>query len=350
MISSFSALRFFNALLIFAHHKNGIENPYLVAFGPCAVSFFFMLSGFSMCMGYYHKVLQKNFSWKHFIVKRIIRLYPLHLLCLCGWLVLNCNLIVSREGVQLCSIISNLLMLQSLIPKQRFYFSGNAQSWCLSDLMFFYAVFPFVVKFIQNQKRGIIFSVVILVLYFVILPFIKGDYIHAFVYINPLFRFIDFYIGILLYKLYTKLKESNSDEIIISDVKAGIIQFFSIVVSVLAILVYPKMPEALRYQSLFWIPSALLLLSFSIFDKKGIARVFDNKIFEYLGIISFTFYMLHILGISASNFVFSKCGIEINVVIKALMQFIFVLLGSMVVNRFFEKPVCKKLEKKFLDK
>lgn len=42
MISSFAALRFFNALLIFAHHKNAIENPYMVAIGPCAVSFFFM--------------------------------------------------------------------------------------------------------------------------------------------------------------------------------------------------------------------------------------------------------------------------------------------------------------------
>ena len=58
MISSFAALRFFNALLIFAHHKNAIENPYMVAIGPCAVSFFFMLSGFSMCLGYYQKTIE----------------------------------------------------------------------------------------------------------------------------------------------------------------------------------------------------------------------------------------------------------------------------------------------------
>ena len=60
--------------------------------------------------------------------------------------------------------------------------------------------------------------------------------------------------------------------------------------------------------------------------------------------------MLHMLGISSTNAVFSKCGIEINVIIKVLIQFIFVLFGSMVVNRFFEKPVCKKLEKRFLGK
>lgn len=135
-----------------------------------------------------------------------------------------------------------------------------------------------------------------------------------------------------------------------SDVKGGLIQIFAIIFTSIGILLYPKMPEIVRYQSLFWFPSAMILLSFSVFDKNGISRLFDNKLFGYLGKISFTFYMLHLLGISATNFVFSRCGIEMNVVIKALIQFIFVLIGSMIVNRFFEKPVCKKLEKRFLVK
>lgn len=102
MISSFSALRFFNALMIFAHHENTIDNPYLVAFGPCAVSFFFILSGFSMCMGYYHKVFNTDFSWKRFMAKRIIRLYPLHLVLLVGWC--NCKLIKSWGGGYSCVV------------------------------------------------------------------------------------------------------------------------------------------------------------------------------------------------------------------------------------------------------
>ena len=223
-------------------------------------------------------------------------------------------------------------------------------SWCLCDLIFFYAVFPFAVRFIQSQKWEIAFSSVVFLVYFMILPFIHGEFIHALVYINPLFRFIDFYIGILLYRLYAKLKECNAVGINISDVKVVFVQFFSISITVFAIYIYPKALESVRYQSLYWIPSALVLLSFSLFDGKGISRIFDNKFFEYLGKISFTFYMLHMLGISATDFVFSKCGIEINLVIKALIQFIFVLLGSMIVNRFFEKPVYMKLEKRFLDK
>ena len=349
MISSFPALRFFNALLIFAHHKNSFDNPYLTALGPCAVSFFFMLSGFSMGLGYYNKVLEQGFSWKRYISKRFFRLYPLHLLCLCGWIILNYKILVGG-GYNSIALLSNLLLLQSWIPKQGFYFSGNALSWCLCDLIFFYAVFPFAVRFIQSQKWKIVVSSVVFLVYFMILPFIHGEFIHALVYINPLFRFIDFYIGILLYRLYAKLKECNAVGINISDVKVVFVQFFSISITVFAIYIYPKALESVRYQSLYWIPSALVLLSFSLFDGKGISRIFDNKFFEYLGKISFTFYMLHMLGISATDFVFSKCGIEINLVIKALIQFIFVLLGSMIVNRFFEKPVYMKLEKRFLDK
>ena len=60
--------------------------------------------------------------------------------------------------------------------------------------------------------------------------------------------------------------------------------------------------------------------------------------------------MLHMLGISVTNSVFNRFGIEMNIVIKALVQFVFVLFGSMIVNRFFEKPLCKKLERRFLDK
>lgn len=98
MIASFPALRFFNALLIFCHHKNAASNPCLVAFGPCAVSFFFMLSGFVMSLGYGKKILAPSFSYKRFLYKRFARLYPLHLLCLILWLGLNAKSVVSWGG------------------------------------------------------------------------------------------------------------------------------------------------------------------------------------------------------------------------------------------------------------
>lgn len=95
MISSFPALRFFNALLIFCHHKNSFDNLYLTAIGPSAVSFFFFLSGFSMSVGYGKKVLSQNFNYARLMQNRIIRVYPLHLLCLLLYIGLNYKSVVS---------------------------------------------------------------------------------------------------------------------------------------------------------------------------------------------------------------------------------------------------------------
>lgn len=52
-----------------------------------------------------------------------------------------------------------------------------------------------------------------------------------------------------------------------SDVKGGLVQIFAIIVTAIGILLYPKMPEIVRYQSLFWIPSAMVLFSFSFLIK-----------------------------------------------------------------------------------
>lgn len=98
MIASFPALRFLNSFLVFAHHENTINNPFLVALGPCAVSFFFILSGFGISLGYYQKALLSGFSWKDFVVKRIIRIYPLHLLGLAFWYFLNYKTIQMTGG------------------------------------------------------------------------------------------------------------------------------------------------------------------------------------------------------------------------------------------------------------
>ena len=95
MIIPFFSLRFFNALLIFCHHKNIVDNPYLIAFGPCAVSFFLMLSGFVMCHGYEGKILSSDFNYKNFLFHRFARLYPLHILCLFLWIGLNIRSIIS---------------------------------------------------------------------------------------------------------------------------------------------------------------------------------------------------------------------------------------------------------------
>ena len=51
-------------------------------FGTVAVQFFFILSGFIFFMFYREKILEGVINFKNFIILRLTRLYPLHLLTL----------------------------------------------------------------------------------------------------------------------------------------------------------------------------------------------------------------------------------------------------------------------------
>lgn len=89
MIGSLQSLRFVFAIMIFLHHFVVNDKGLFYAGGSCGVSFFIILSGFVMSIGYSKQVMMKNFDYKLFIKKRLIRVYPLHFLCLLGFVVLS---------------------------------------------------------------------------------------------------------------------------------------------------------------------------------------------------------------------------------------------------------------------
>lgn len=82
MIKSLQSLRFVFALMIFFHHFPVNGEGLFEAGGTCGVSFFLILSGFVMSAGYGDKVSRQDFNYHNFLIKRIIRLYPLHIICL----------------------------------------------------------------------------------------------------------------------------------------------------------------------------------------------------------------------------------------------------------------------------
>lgn len=241
------------------------------------------------------------------------------------------------------SVICNLFLVQSWIPKPSVYFSGNAVEWCLSDLMFFYAVFPFIIWLLQGVTRTFVFTALYGVLYVLCIIFCPESYVHAIVYINPLCRFLDFYFGILLYRMYMRFKGS----LLMSHPIAALAQFGSLLVFVVAVCFYGYVDERLRYQCLFFVPSALILLSFSVFDGYGLAKILSNRTSFYLGSISFTFYMMHNLGISFVNLVVAKLGLNIGFVFKGIVQFCFAIGGSAAIHHFFEKPIARNLCARF---
>ncbi|KAA6341559.1 hypothetical protein EZS27_010629 [termite gut metagenome] len=140
MIKSLTSLRFIFAIMIFMHHySRGEGTGAIFPEGFLGVTFFFILSGFVLSYSYWGKLSERKIHFWDFLKRRVIKLYPLHLLCL------FVALVFSRFSLPIKTIIPNMLLLQSWIPIQGYYFSGNAVSWCLSNEIFFYFIFPMLV-------------------------------------------------------------------------------------------------------------------------------------------------------------------------------------------------------------
>ena len=133
---SLQSLRFIFVMLIVMSHLTLPGHSSFDAGGDCGVAFFFILSGFVLSYRYGPSLQDNSYNHQRFLRRRLSKLYPLHLLCLAAWLLMNRQTIDPRT-------VTNALLLQSWIPRADYYFSCNAVSWFLSSLFFCYLVFPF---------------------------------------------------------------------------------------------------------------------------------------------------------------------------------------------------------------
>lgn len=340
-IEAIQSLRYLYAVLIFLHHFNFNGTINCEPLGACGVSFFLVLSGFVMSLGYGEKVLSvKNFDSKRFLLKRLIRVYPLHIICLVSWLILHISYLSNIKHVAVVGI--NALLLQSWIPVKSIYFSCNAVSWCLSDLLFFYALFPLLVKLLNGRYKWI-FSGALFTIYFIALFLITEEYLHALVYISPVFRLTDFILGMLLFKIVKYLKPIVRNCNISMFIRSAA-EVFAVLITFSAILIYHDVHLRFGLASWYWIPSAIMIFIFSLFDKGGIiSKLLMIRPLVKLGEASFTFYLIHTLAFTVLGGIFKVMGIEMSVWLRLITYIVIVSLAALIIYNYIEKPISKKL-------
>jgi peptidoglycan/LPS O-acetylase OafA/YrhL len=150
---SLTGLRFILAAWISVYHLSAMYGPPgvaefpLLAVGNARVDIFFVLSGFVLAHVYAvrPKAQAGGFDFGAFMIARIARLYPLHLLALgiLGVAVAAATLLGrTKEAAQftLEGLVANLFMLQATaFPKAA---AWNFPAWTLSAEAFGYLLFP----------------------------------------------------------------------------------------------------------------------------------------------------------------------------------------------------------------
>ncbi|HEY1998054.1 acyltransferase [Paraburkholderia sp.] len=232
-------LRFFLALYIVIFHtlfrypeSGKIPFLFVFYFGGFATSTFFMLSGFLLSHVYFRDGGDHPIKGgvKSFLVKRFANIYPIHLISLV--LVIIASVASTHSALEVTSstftpyldsvrtigsdeaglnLTLQLFLLQAWNP---LYLSFNAPTWSLSNLAFFYVVFPFIApSILRIRRRGTAIIVVFLVASTlpaaVVMFGWHARWIEGLLHINPLVRLPEFIAGILTYSVFSSLSRQS---------------------------------------------------------------------------------------------------------------------------------------------
>lgn len=348
MIKNLQALRFVFIMLVVMSHIIGKSFDFG---GECGVSFFFMLSGFILSYAYGKKVQERTFDHSWFIQKQLSKFYPLHVLLFLIMIVLDARL---GRFFSWDKLLANLLLLQSWVPSDDFYFVGNGLSWFLSDLMFFYIMFPMAFRLLVNvsSQRLLLGIVVILALYVGLAVSIPVSLINPLLYAAPWTRLLDFSIGILLFRLYASA-DSVTFRAWISRRSSAVLTFMELVLFFAiagSFFVYEQSSLRFRCVALFWLvlPAVLFFFVASDGHTGKVTKILHSAPMQWLGSISMEIYLTHYVFMRCLYSVLTPFGIDEEARLSPLILVLtvgLIIVVSYLTQRYFVKPISSRLVK-----
>lgn len=337
-IKPLTSIRFFAAFFVFLCHLRYFYNTDIsyvyIKEGFIGVTFFFILSGFILAYSYQNKIISGKTSIKSFYIARIARIYPIHVCTFIAAISLFSYGYYSSD-----QFIFNAALIQAFIPESKYYFTVNAVSWSISVELFLYLLLPFLIRL---DNKGLLYLSIILVLLKLSMSISLSDKLnHAMVYISPFMRVSDFSIGILMYRYRNILIEK------LSKLNILYLQAMSIITLVIFCSYSNQIPISYRYDLYYILPMSMIILSLSI-DGTLIFRALSNRVFVFLGEVSFSFYMIHQMVIKF--FVENNHNLNLTNWQLFLSMFLSSLLLSIIAYKIIEIPSKNIIIKLFREK
>jgi len=345
-----TGIRGLAAFIVVFYHIEAYIAPYLdshilsiVQHGYLAVDFFFILSGFVIAFNYYDRLKVVNKSKVYnFYLKRVARIYPLHLLFILAYL-----------SIPVAYTISGKILdpEEQKFAKEGFFFSlflmqswggldtltWNIPSWSISTEMMAYLLFPlmvFILNFICKRFKSwgsciaLVMSCLLLICIFQGSASI-GDYI------QPLGVFrcvLEFFCGVCIWYL-TKYKWKETHGRIIF--YCGIFIFLFLMNT--------------DIKDYYFVPLTMsLIILGSVLHKSKVNDLFSCAPLIWLGNISYSIYLSHYLIRDWFKLLFLETN-EASV-FWIVGYVITVLISSHFLYTYFEMAAKDKVLKVFINK
>jgi peptidoglycan/LPS O-acetylase OafA/YrhL len=335
-------IRFLLALGVLLFHYGTTYFPFnlpvfktLILHSSFRVSFFFFISGFVMSLVYGQK---QQLTPVFFYKRRMSRILPAY------WLAFVITLLVvvliknaSPKGF---IILLHFFALQSWDPG--YVLDLNFTTWSISVEFFFYLIFPFLLKWMQQMNvrnlLGWAFFIwffqsvqhVLFVLYLNDGSKRAEEFISAF----PLWHFSTFFAGMVTARLilidsFPRIMRKNSVTVLM------------IATSLFLYLIYIPNPALKFIHNGLLAPLFSLFIAAMFYDRSLISKWLSHRTVSKLGDLSYGIFIFQYpLWVIMTNY--ADAGFQTT----AWFFFVYllsVLLISWSVNLFFEKPVMKYL-------
>lgn len=344
-IGSLTVLKFVAMFLIVWWHIGMPTRT--IDLGGRMCEFLFVASGFLVGYNYYRKGMEdsRKFSFDYTFGK-IKKAWPLHVLCLFAFMILNFRTCILNFSVQdIPMFLSNLFLLQAWQPDwQMTPFSYNGVSWFLSALFFCYFLSPLFIKFIKKISTATVSFFAVASVRLSIDFFIsKSSNIFMLIaHTSPIVRCLEFFMGMLLVPLFFKVKEKSE--------KVENKVWFKSIATVLEVGALVALYFVLRTFNETWERSYFVLVfclfTFMFaFDYGYFSKICSNKYIAWWGGVELEMYLMQIV---VSQFV-DKCFVLMHIQIGFwwlfLIKVALLITLSIIYKKFIEGRLAKPLDK-----
>lgn len=332
-------LRIVAALMVVTVHIGqqypNIENYTWV--GAYGMECFFIMSGYLIFGS-----LKRSNSTKEFLVKRAIRIIPMYyIILIINYIVdvvyyhfiigMEWNSLFFNGGPCSAKYIRYFGFLQLIIPSDDWKLWNNRYAlWTISSFVTFYILAPILYKIFQRVKRRFITSFLCLLVIMVIRPFwlkwlgeMLPEYcVIDFVEKTPASTIYCFGIGIVLFFAIQEAKED-------------------IYCFCMGMLLIWSQFTWYKYPIMF-----LIIVTICIKGKTFLKNVKVEKIISFFSKGSFALYLCHPIIFAIINLLCNLLGIQ--GIVKAILLYSGILIGTYVFYYFIELPIEKHLTTKLL--
>lgn len=356
------SLRFFAALAVIITHieliksafgfENIWTNPLIFELGSLGVSFFFVLSGFLITYLLFTEELNfGKISIRKFYMRRILRIWPLfYLVFIIGFFILPHFSSIHIQYLQSdfeTNYWGHFFSYLFILPNLSYSIFGSpvphiGQSWSIGVEEQFYLVWPVVFYYFPNKIKSFLWL-------FIATLLIKG---------SVLILSMSIADNEIINSLKTFLAMSKIENMIIGAIgawvfytnKKRILQllytYASVALSIISIPVLIFFGPSFLQDGFHIIYSlAFLIIIINVSTNKNSIINLDNKVFNYLGKISYGIYMYHMMIIPIVVVLLGKLSFEyylFNLFVYLLSVGITIIIASLSYELFESKFISLK--------